>query len=286
MKTAFRGMFITDFDGTLLKSDHTLCRRDIKELEGLKDKGIKIVIATGRSIFSFDMALSKLKINRPCLDYLIFSTGAGILSYPHKNIIKSKSLDNKSVKQISSVLDEGKIDHMIHRPVPYTREFQYRLYNKNNVDFISRLNLYKDFSTPVSGLDFGEATEIIAIIPKDMIEDQLQFILNNVKGFNLIRTTSPLDHETVWLEIFPKNVSKSNASSWLAKKLNIDKKDILAVGNDYNDQDLLEWAGTSFIAENGPEELRKKFNNVPSNNSGAVRQAILNWKDKLRNGEI
>ena len=116
-----------------------------------------------------------------------------------------------------------------------------------------------------------------------MVSSQTEFVFKNLKEFNLIRTTSPLDHKTLWIEIFPKNVSKSSAASWLAEKLSIKKKNILAVGNDYNDQDLLEWSGTSYIAENGPEDLKKKFKNVPSNDSNAVKTAILNWKEIFYN---
>lgn len=272
-------MFITDFDGTLLRSDYTLCQKDVNEILNLKKQGVIIVVATGRSAYSFDFAMSKLKINKPCLDYLIFSTGAGILSYPHKKIIRSKSLENNSVKEIMKILDKGEIDYMVHKPIPYTRDFMYRLYNKNNLDFLTRLNLYKDYCYEIEdNFDFSDATQIIAIIPHNKKQEQSDYILKNIKGYNLIKATSPLDHKSLWIEIFPKIVCKSLAASWLARKLNIDTKDILAVGNDYNDEDLLDWSGTSFIAENAPKDLKQKYTQVPSNDFGAVKTSIKMWK--------
>jgi hydroxymethylpyrimidine pyrophosphatase-like HAD family hydrolase len=68
-----RGLFVTDLDGTLLRSDRTFAQSDLKALHRLGELHIIRVIATGRSIFSFNTVVdSALPI-----DYVIFSTGAG-----------------------------------------------------------------------------------------------------------------------------------------------------------------------------------------------------------------
>jgi len=45
------------------------------------------------------------------------------------------------------------------------------------------------------------------------------------------------------------------------------------VGNDYNDLDLLEWAGKSYVVENAPTDLKARFPAVASNNHGGVAEA-------------
>ena len=74
------GMLITDFDGTLLTDDKQIAQQDLNTLAGLRSAGIITVIATGRSLFSFMRALDQMGLSPKELpvDYLIFSTGAGI----------------------------------------------------------------------------------------------------------------------------------------------------------------------------------------------------------------
>jgi hypothetical protein len=90
-------IFITDFDGTFLKTDSSLCKKNIKEIVKIKNKGVITAVATGRSIYSFDLAFARLKIKPDFLNYLIFSTGAGILYYPDKKIIKASGVENAPI---------------------------------------------------------------------------------------------------------------------------------------------------------------------------------------------
>jgi hydroxymethylpyrimidine pyrophosphatase-like HAD family hydrolase len=45
-----KGLFITDFDGTLLRSDGTLAQKDLDALASLTRRGIQTAVATGRSL--------------------------------------------------------------------------------------------------------------------------------------------------------------------------------------------------------------------------------------------
>jgi hydroxymethylpyrimidine pyrophosphatase-like HAD family hydrolase len=49
------------------------------------------------------------------------------------------------------------------------------------------------------------------------------------------------------------------------------------VGNDYNDLDLLEWAGSSFVVANAPPDLTDRFPTVASNDDCGVAEAITRW---------
>ncbi|MCP4045415.1 MAG: HAD hydrolase family protein, partial [Gammaproteobacteria bacterium] len=66
-------------------------------------------------------------------------------------------------------------------------------------------------------------------------------------------------------------------ASWLASRLDTDPADIMAIGNDYNDLDLLEWAQQSFVVENAPIELKSRFQQVASNDNGGVAEAVEHW---------
>ena len=71
-----RGLFLTDFDGTLLRSDGTFAQKDLDALDTLNRRGIKTAIATGRSLYSF---INSPGIDLP-VDYVIFTMGAGVVT--------------------------------------------------------------------------------------------------------------------------------------------------------------------------------------------------------------
>jgi hydroxymethylpyrimidine pyrophosphatase-like HAD family hydrolase len=94
--------FITDFDGTLLKDDKTISCEDIKTLEILRQKKIFTAIATGRSAYSFGKALKDIGMKDDALpiDYVIFSTGAGIMEFPDGRVIYQKALPPLDIKKL------------------------------------------------------------------------------------------------------------------------------------------------------------------------------------------
>ena len=104
----YNGLFITDFDGTLLRSDRTLDDRDLEALERLGSMDIVRVIATGRSLYSLYRAIdSSLPI-----DYVIFSTGAGVIKYPQGDILREIHLEPDTVRNTIEFLMEEKTDRV------------------------------------------------------------------------------------------------------------------------------------------------------------------------------
>ena len=274
-------LFITDFDRTLLRNDKTIGKKDLQAMEELGRKGVLRAIATGRSLYSFERALDELGFSKQNpvfpVDYVIFSTGAGIMDYKTKTIIKNESLKPWETAHIADYFENQKLDYMIHRPIPHTRNFVFKSHGAPNPDFSARIQLYNQFCSPLNGNDahcFGRATEVLSIIPKCKARNIDRKIKKALSSFSVIKATSPLDHESVWIEVFPRSVSKSRAGSWLAEKLQINRKNIVSIGNDYNDADLLTWSGKGFVVENAPNDLKLKFETVASNNKNGVARAI------------
>jgi Cof subfamily protein (haloacid dehalogenase superfamily) len=277
MKTG-KKIFITDFDGTLLKDDKTISREDIRTLEILRQKKIHTAIATGRSVYSFEKALKDIGManNFLPIDYVIFSTGAGILEFPGGRLICQKALPASDIRKITDYLDLGAIDYMVHKSIPDTKHFLYKSHGKANPDFQARLALYKEYASPLESghCHLHPATEVLAIVPGGVNMDSLEAIKNELSGFSVIHATSPLDHQSSWIEIFHREVSKSKAASWLVKRLGISRENVISVGNDYNDQDLLAWSAKGFVVKNAPASLKQVFKTVSSNNFSGVSQAV------------
>ena len=273
-------LFIADFDGTLLKDDKTISRKDIKTLEILRQKKIVTAIATGRSVYSFEKALKGLGMDRGNnflpVDYVIFSTGAGIMEFPGGKVICQKAVPSSDIRKITNYFDHQKFDYMVHKAIPDTRHFLYKSHGNHNPDFQARLTLYKEYALPLEdGHHHSDpATEVLAIIPGGADMDSIETIKKDLSGFSVIHATSPLDYRSAWIEVFHKDVSKAKAASRLAGKLGVNRQNVISVGNDYNDQDLLAWSGKGFVVENSPDSLKQIFKTVSSNNHCGVSESV------------
>ncbi len=270
-------MFITDFDGTLLTDDKCIRARDLDTLARLRAAGVITVIATGRSLYSFRRALKTMCLvpEDLSLDYLIFSTGAGIMAWSGNHLIRSSAIPKHKVLEIAGCFDRLGFDYMIHKAIPDTAHFLFKFTSGHNADFIRRIEMYPDFGTPLGAGStiYDQCTEVLTIVPGRFPKDKLSALRRELSGFSVIQATSPLDHKSSWIEVFPLEVSKSASAQWLTRYLGVSREMVTAVGNDYNDEDLLDWAGQGFLMDNSPDAMKHKFISSGSNNECGVSQA-------------
>ena len=258
----------TDLDRTLLRDDNTLSERNLAALRNLKEKGIITVIATGRNIFSTRKVLS---VDLP-FDYLMFSSGCGIMKWESQKVIYENHLEAWEIFRTMSILLAYNVDFMIHEPIPDNHKFYYARKKVKNFDFEKRIIMYKSFAVPLEEPP-QKASQFVCILPPhgnaefDEIKKEIDFL-------KVIRATSPLDHESIWLEVFPKNVSKGHSAQWLCEKLGINQKHTLGIGNDFNDIDLLEWTAHSCVVANSPQEMKEKYRVIASNHEDGFAQCV------------
>jgi len=266
-----------DLDGTLLRSDRTFGGPDLEALKMLGDLNVIRAIATGRSLASFDTVI----VSDLPVDYIIFSTGAGVMRYPNREIIRKVHLEPHKVSRACAVLNACRLDFMVHRTIPDNHMFAYSRSHDGNSDFERRIEIYKQFAVPLEDAagHFGPATQLLAVVPPGNAGYALERIRAEMTDFNVIQTTSPLDGKSTWIEIFPSTVSKSQTAAWLADALGIDRNSIVSVGNDYNDLDLLEWTASSYVVNNAPADIKSRFACVASNNDGGVAEAARCWME-------
>jgi hypothetical protein len=266
---------ITDLDGTLLNNSKQVSLIDMKSLYWLGEHKIIRAIATGRNFYStFKSITEKFPI-----DFLIFSSGAGIYDWKQKKLIHSQYLPENDVKQISEILINHKIDFMIHEMVPENHKFIYYRTKNKNPDFERRLKIYKEFADELNPKTetYKHASQILAVFPNDIkLFQEIESKFNDIK---IIRTTSPLDGDSIWMEIFPKSVSKGHGIAWLCDKLKINQSQTISVGNDYNDIDMLEYTAKKYVVSNAPDDLKEKFPICVSNQNNGFTDAISRHLD-------
>ena len=269
----------TDLDGTLLGSDQQLSPANHDVLEVLGQQGILRVVVTGRSLFSCRRVLDR---SFP-IDLLVTSSGAGIFSFPNFKLLFDQALTETEVSKSIEVLNALKLDFMVHDPVPDNHRFRWHQHTAHNPDFAHRLTVYEGHHRPIEEpTEFHIAsTQLVAVsLPGDN-GSALPYLKQKLSELTVIRTTSPLDHQSTWYEIFPNNVSKSSAAAWVCSAFNVDSYEVFAIGNDYNDLDLLRWCSRSRVVANAPAELTSEFESVASHDDDGFAQAIVEWLDSL-----
>jgi hydroxymethylpyrimidine pyrophosphatase-like HAD family hydrolase len=94
----------------------------------------------------------------------------------------------------------------------------------------------------------------------------------------IIRATSPIDGLSTWVEIFPAGVSKGSAAEWIALREGLGGANALALGNDYNDLDLLDWASHRYVVANAPASLKESYPSVGHHEESAFTEAVAKWR--------
>jgi Cof subfamily protein (haloacid dehalogenase superfamily) len=263
-------IIFTDLDRTLLKDDGTFSQKSLEALNRLQQENIVSVIATGRNIYS---AKKVLWDDFP-VDFLIFSSGVGIIDWKTKAILAEDHLSPNDVNNTAKVLISHDTDFMIHDTVPDNHKFLYYKIGKKNPDFLRRLKIYMEYAKPIAfPLESQTASQFIAVLPKGS-ENKFDVIKAEIKDLKVIRATSPLDHKSIWLEVFPQNVSKGKAAEKLCIQLNISQHNTVGIGNDYNDLDLLAFTAQSFVVENSPEDMKQMYEVTKSNEEDGFAEVV------------
>jgi len=265
-------LLATDLDGTILGRDHIFHPDDISVLHQLGESDVVRVIATGRSLHS---ALQVIPSDFP-IDYLVFSSGAGLFDWKRKQILSTLHLGYEQAKELVGVFREYGIEHTLHLPIPDNHRFLYSTEQHKHPDFLRFIQLHGSNATPMNGhLVDQKYTQTLAFIPDMDVFDMISKVLANVKS---VRATSPIDGKSIWMECFHLAVSKANGIRQVCDLTHTDSTKVTVVGNDYNDLDMLQAFPRAYVVQNAPEELRLKYQQLK-----AVCEAPLaDWFSRVK----
>ena len=271
-ESRYRGLIITDLDGTLLDSHGRISEMDRQTLERLGEEGYCRVAATGRNLYT---AHRVMEAAFP-IEYLVFSSGAGTVDWQSGKLLRSLLLSAKEVRVACAVFEALALDYFVHDAIPDNHHLRYRLRDKGNADFCRRLGFYRDTARELNLAERAQqATQLLSIT--DRGPELVRTVAQQLPQLKVIRATSPLDKQSLWIEVFAAGVSKANGCQLLREELGLQDTAVFAIGNDYNDLDLLNWADHAFVVAGAPEELRDSFSTVADCGLGFT-EAIQSWQ--------
>lgn len=263
---------IMDFDGTIFPNRaKSISPANQAALEKAGRHGITRILATGRSPYSLYRVLPQ---GLP-IDYMVFSSGAGIMRWADKAILLKKELSKTDTLRIAQLLWKYDINFTIQGHIPDNHYFIYRQTKQPHEDFRRRVEDYPGFSTPIQTLNEirDGGTQFLAILEADQLE-LFQDLREKLADFSVIRATSPIDKQAIWTEIFAPGVNKGSTCQMLLEQLGLSFQECAGLGNDYNDEDFLSRCQFPHVVANAPEELRKRFPSMAADKDDGLAEFI------------
>lgn len=235
-------------------------------------------LVTGRSMASLQSAMPGNLAAQ--LDYWLVASGAGCWGLKDSAWLEVHNFEDEQARRVEQVLSEARLDFSRHGPVPDNHYFAIkRLSGADNPDMDRREELARKRSWLCGGSEKQpeRVGQFIAVLPAKGHEVHIN-LRECLPDCSIIRTTSPIDHASTWVEIFPVQVSKAAACARLCAWLGLAPDQVVAIGNDHNDEDMLSWAGQAFVVAGAPAMLRQKYHTVAACGAGGVAEALRRCK--------
>lgn len=234
-----------DLDRTTA-SKNKIFKKNIIAIKWLIHNNIKVIIATGRSINSIRKIAKKIDIIKNNMPVIGFNGGI-IYDFKNEKIIKQNFFSNNELINFFNLANNYKIKLWAYS---VKNECLAYVNNKNSL-FIKWISFITKIKTIlINNINYlnDQSYKIIVIGKKNNVLKFKEKLLIKYK-YNIFNSSYFLN-KILNLEISPKNSDKKNALEYLAKIYNIKSKEIVAIGDGFNDYEMLKWAGLSIAVSN------------------------------------
>ena len=240
-------LFVSDLDGTLLNAKHSLAQETIDAIHTIYDHGDTFAIATGRH--HEDVVNVAAVINRPV--EMISSNGA-VVAFSDGVSIVANTISPKITQKIVNYGYDGEVFLNI-----YTESHWYTLRHNEK---LAAYSVQGGFTPEVVTREFLAEQQVIKVFLWGEDSDTLFASLSKIQTFFNSESEGELDcffsHPSC-LEVMPAGISKGVALKKLGDALGYSSNEIIAFGDGENDIDMLQYAGTSLIMENGADRVKE-----------------------------
>ena len=248
-----------DMDGTLLTTDKHISPATAQAIEKAAKQGKHIAIASGRCFPELDEVFEFA----PAVRYIIINNGALVYDLQEKKEILLDAIDVETVYELfrrtnnrdimmhildyKCVLEREKVDNVER----YHMEPYKPMYDKVATVVDSLYDYYKENETPIQKINFYHT----------VVKDREQTI-QEFSDLPLRLTQA----ESASLECNSPTASKWVGLQKLCEYLNISTDECIAVGDGYNDLELLKNAGFSIAMENAVQDVKDVCDVIVSDN--------------------
>lgn len=256
-----------DLDDTLLRDDCSISLYTQEILRAAMNKGVRIVVATGR-MFQAARPLGKVLGlgDVPMVCY----TGSVTGLCESGNIVRSVSISKEKAKEILEVVKENGWEAQVYVDdelyvEKYTDNVEdYEVHCKVKAHVIGE-ELYNPQKDPTKILICEHDEEKMAKV-EEIMREKFSHDVNQVKS------------KPYFFEMNHKDCSKANALLALCKEYGFETEELMTFGNGDNDVSMLSMTPWSFAVENATENAKKAASHLTaSNNDDGVAKAIKRY---------
>ena len=242
-------LVVSDIDGTLNNKIRKLPRRNYNAIKEFTERGGNFTLASGRLQSSLERNYNRIPPNQPA----IVLNGAGIYDFDKREMIWRSTIGEKGrefVKYISEEFDE------IFKSVDIGVYFDDYVYIVRN-GLLSNVTMLGDKAK-------YEIVKSVDDVPKEGWMKVI-FWSNPFTIEKLRKVISTLENpdanfmlsSILTLEMLQKDTHKGVGIMKLADMLGIEKSHVAAIGDYYNDWDMLQTVGLPACAGQAPSSIHK-----------------------------
>ena len=262
---------VLDLDGTLMSSKNHILPETKEALIKAQERGVKVVLASGRPTYGMVKAAKELRLDE---------FGGFTLSYNGGRIICQESGDR--------IYDSSLTPEIAHELYDLSRELNVNImaYEEDAIvtmdddPWIQKEAFINDM--PIKRVeDFKKAVTFNSV--KCLCTGSPDFLADVEKKFQerVGDRFSVMRSMPFFLEIMPQNINKAYSLQKLCDHLGIDKSEMIACGDGYNDLTMIEFAGLGVAMGNAIAEVKERANYITASND---KNGILEVIEKFMAG--
>jgi len=272
-----------DIDGTLLDSQSQLSADNAETIAEAAARGVEIVIVTGRRFSSARLIAEQL----PCEVELIVSNGALVKSKSGTTHLRSllpvetarRVVDaTEEFRKMSGVIfDRPAENQVIFERIDWDGPFvgPYLRRHRTQVAEVAPLANCLNGEDPVEVMFIGECAPVSAA--RETVES-LEFR----SDFTIAITEYPRTGFS-FMDVLGRGVTKGSALEQWARRKGIPRENVMAIGDNWNDREMLEYAGLPVVMGNSIAGLKSLgWATTLTNDQSGLAEAIRTHV--LRNG--
>ncbi len=250
-------LIAVDMDGTLLNSEHKISTYTKNTIKKAKEKGVKVVLASGRPVAGLIQYAEELDLLTES-DYVVGFNGCVIKCIKTNEILQMETITGRDLKEIYELSREigvamhAYIDDVCKSPGKSKATLQDTTLNRVKL-VQSTFEEIKDDDVVIKAMFADE---------KVAIDDAI------VKTPPLLKNRYSISRSAdIYLEFLNPNINKGKGVIAVANHLGIKAEEIIAFGDAENDKYMLEIAGVGVAMGNAYKEVKQIADFVTSSNN-------------------
>lgn len=260
-------LFLSDFDGTLVRRDGTISEENRRAIERYRSAGGIFAICTGRGLTSIVPRLADVGMRE---GLVVAYQGATIADIATGKLIKDDAFTREQAIRVARLLEEnGRHVHIYTVDKLYSNMADEALAMYEKICGV-KAEIVTDL--PLSELIVRKDLRIVKELA--MVNKEDRFPLAKWLEERLGREFFVTCSSDFLVEVMPAGQSKGKAVDFLCGYYHIPREKCAAIGDQLNDLPMLERAGGKFAVANAEAALRAKARVVASVEDNGVAQAL------------